>query len=288
MQRFQNNLLDDKKNFAIDIVCGSPEQGNMACGHCHTFYEIYVQTDGRRRYFLKNSIYEIEAGDVVLIAPSVVHKTSDIDKKPYSRLLVEFDDQYINDMVNLLGDKEVRKRFFELLTNGYYIYRNTEKKDTILGACKNISVENESTYSFDHLKCKLMVAELILNILQDAYGACPANEIDNRHKITQILHYINNNYDKELSLKEISARFYISYYHLSRLFKEVTGFTFVAYMNIIRVNKARLLMEATEDRLETISKIVGFGSQKQFVRAFKSLHGISPSKYRATQRQQKH
>ncbi len=287
MQRSQNNLLHDNKNFTIDSVRWSPERGNMACGHCHVYYEIYIQTSGKRCYFLKNSIYEIEAGDVVIIAPGVVHKTSDLDKNPYSRLLIEFDDKYINDTVNLLGDKEIRKRFSELLTNGYYIYRNTEQKDAILEACKNISIENESSFSFDHLKCRLMVAELILNILRDAYGSGLANEIDSRYKISQILHYINNNYNKELSLKDISTKFYISYYHLSRLFKEVTGFTFVAYMNIIRVNKAKLLMEETDDRLETISKIVGFGSQKQFVRAFKSLHGVSPSKYRAALRQQK-
>lgn len=286
MQRSENNL-QDTKSFAIDSVHLSLQRENMACGHCHIFYEIYIQTAGKRCYFLKNSIYEIEAGDVVIIAPGVVHKTSDLDKNPYSRLLIEFNDKYINDTVNLLGDKEIKKRFFDLLSNGYYIYRNVEQKDAILEVCKNISVENESSFPFDHLKCKLMVAELILNVLRDAYDSGSANEIDSRYKISQILHYINNNYNKELSLKGISAKFYISYYHLSRLFKDVTGFTFVAYMNIIRVNKAKLLMEETDDRLENISKIVGFGSQKQFVRAFKSLHGVSPSKYRSTFRQQK-
>ena len=122
---------------------------------------------------------------------------------------------------------------------------------------------------------------LILDILSSIDETNKASEVSSRYKISEILNYINDNYNKNLSLKETSEKFYLSYYYLSRLFKEVTGFTFVAYVNIIRVNKAKLLIDETDEKLEAISEIVGFGSQKQFVRVFKTLYGISPSKYRS-------
>ena len=73
MQRYQKNLLSDNKNFAIEYVERPHTQETMYCGHCHIHYEIYVQMGGRRCYFLKNSVYEIETGDVVFIAPGLVH-----------------------------------------------------------------------------------------------------------------------------------------------------------------------------------------------------------------------
>ena len=281
MQRYQKNLLSDNKNFAIEYVERPHTQETMYCGHCHIHYEIYVQMGGRRCYFLKNSVYEIETGDVVFIAPGLVHKTSNIDKNPHSRLLIEFDEKYLDDLNTFLGCIDIRKKFSQLLSNGYIIFRNEEHKDEILETCRLLVKSDESEDSFDKLKCRLSVGGLILDILSSIDETNKASEVSSRYKISEILNYINDNYNKNLSLKETSEKFYLSYYYLSRLFKEVTGFTFVAYVNIIRVNKAKLLIDETDEKLEAISEIVGFGSQKQFVRVFKTLYGISPSKYRS-------
>lgn len=281
MQRYQKNLLSDNKNFAIEYVERPHTQETMYCGHCHIHYEIYVQMGGRRCYFLKNSVYEIETGDVVFIAPGLVHKTSNIDKNPHSRLLIEFDEKYLDDLNVFLGGIDIRKKFSQLLSNGYIIFRNEEHKDEILETCRLLVKSDESEDSFDKLKCRLSVGGLILDILSSIDETNKASEVSSRYKISEILNYINDNYNKNLSLKETSEKFYLSYYYLSRLFKEVTGFTFVAYVNIIRVNKAKLLIDETDEKLEAISEIVGFGSQKQFVRVFKTLYGISPSKYRS-------
>ena len=281
MQRYQKNLLSDNKNFAIEYVERPHTQETMYCGHCHIHYEIYVQMGGRRCYFLKNSVYEIETGDVVFIAPGLVHKTSNIDKNPHSRLLIEFDEKYLDDLNTFLGGIDIRKKFSQLLSNGYIIFRNEEHKDEILETCRLLVKSDESEDSFDKLKCRLSVGGLILDILSSIDETNKASEVSSRYKISEILNYINDNYNKNLSLKETSEKFYLSYYYLSRLFKEVTGFTFVAYVNIIRVNKAKLLIDETDEKLEAISEIVGFGSQKQFVRVFKTLYGISPSKYRS-------
>lgn len=287
MQQYQKNLLSDNKNFAIEYVERPHTQETMYCGHCHVHYEIYVQMSGRRCYFLKNSVYEIETGDVVFIAPGLVHKTSNIDKNPHSRLLIEFDEKYLDDLSTFLSEADVRQKFSSILSNGYYIYRNEEHTDSILKKCRTLVDNDSNGDAFDKMKCRLSVGELLLDIMSASFDPGKANEISSRYKISEILNYINDNYEKNISLKEISEKFYLSYYYLSRLFKEVTGFTFVAYVNIIRVNKAKLLIDETDEKMESISEIVGFGSQKQFVRVFKALYGISPSKYRSSVKRRK-
>ena len=288
MQRYQKDLLTDNKNFAVEYLersCDS--QDHMLCGHCHSHFEIYVQTKGRRRYFLKNRVYEIEPGDVVFIAPGLVHKTSNHDKNPHARLLIEFDEKFLWDMDAFLGNVDIKSCLSHIYTNGYYIYRNTETTDQIIHRCTRINDAYLSELPFENMKARFLVAEWILDLIRETAEDGMTTDVGNRYKISEILSYINENYNKDISLKETSEKFYLSYYYLSRLFKEATGFTFVAYVNIVRVNKAKILIERTDSPIELISSEVGFGSQKQFVRVFKAMYGISPSKYKSSVKKKK-
>ena len=281
MQRYQQDLLSDNKNFAIQYLERTLAEQSMSSGHCHSHFEIYVQVSGKRRYFLKNSAYEIEAGDVVIIAPGIVHKTSNVEKNDYARILIEFDEKFLSDLDSFLGGTDIKKQLETVYTNGYFIYRNAEKKDWILEKCAVLIEKGQKNEALDEIKCKLVAAEFIIEVLSQAFGEENTAEVGSRYKISEILAYISENYNQDISLKETSEKFFLSYYYLSRLFKEVTGFTFVMYINIVRVNNARLFMEQTEESIDKIAERVGFGSQKQFVRVFKSLYGISPSKYKA-------
>ncbi len=281
MQRYQKDLLENDINFSMEYQERSNEEHNMLYGHCHSHFEIYVQMSGRRRYFLKNQVYEIETGDVVIIAPGLVHKTSNLGKNNYSRLLIEFDEQYLEDMNAFLGNAGVKSYLSYVYTNGYFIYRNCERMQAVLELCRKALAEFQSDNPLSNMRCRLRVTEMLLDILGDAFATGQTPDEGSRYKISEILAYINQNYSRDISLKETSEKFYLSYYYLSRLFKDVTGFTFVAYVNIVRANKAKGLIEQTDKSVEAISEIVGFGSQKQFVRVFKALYGISPSKYKS-------
>ncbi len=283
MQRYQKDLLVDDKNFAVQYLertCNS--QDTMLCGHCHSHFEIYIQLHGKRRYFLKNRVYEIEPGDVVIIAPGLVHKTSNLDKNPYTRFLIEFDEKFLEDMDAFLGKVDMKSYLTHIYTNGYYIYRNTKMAEQIIVRCNMINNAYMSESTIDNMRARFLTAELLLDFIQEIITNGVTTDAGSRYRISEILAYVNENYDKNISLKDISEKFYLSYYYLSRLFKEVTGFTFVAYVNIIRTNKAKLLIEKTESPIESIASEVGFGSQKQFVRVFKALYGMSPSKYKSS------
>ena len=288
MQRYKKDLLTNNKNFAVEYLERSYNcQDNMMCGHCHSHFEIYVQISGKRRYFLKNRVYEIETGDVVMIAPGLVHKTSNHDKNAHARFLMEFDEKFLEDINALLGNVNLKSYFSHIYSKGYYIYRNENMTEKIIERCRIINEKYLSESTFDNMKARLIAAELLLDFISESVEDRSASDMGSRYKISEILSYINENYDKDISLKETSEKFYLSYYYLSRLFKEVTGFTFVAYVNIVRVNKAKILIEKTEFSVELISSKVGFGSQKQFVRVFKALYGVSPSKYKSSVRKKK-
>jgi len=99
-------------------------------------------------------------------------------------------------------------------------------------------------------------------------------------RISEIVRYINQHYMEEISLPRLAEKFYVSLYYLSRFFKEATGFTFVEYVNSVRIAEAKKLLEQSSMKVNSIAKRVGFGSVTHFGRVFKSVTGHAPLYYR--------
>lgn len=98
------------------------------------------------------------------------------------------------------------------------------------------------------------------------------------HKITD---YINEHYsDANLGLGMIATNFNISEGYVSSLFKEQAGINFTEYVETQRINKACDLLKNTSLSISDIGAQVGYNSVQSFRRAFKRLHGVSPSELR--------
>ncbi|WP_274653492.1 helix-turn-helix domain-containing protein [Paenibacillus humicola] len=91
---------------------------------------------------------------------------------------------------------------------------------------------------------------------------------------------IYENYHEKISLRTIENRFFISPYYFSRSFKKVTGFTFVEYLNRIRVLEGQRLLKETNKPVTCIAEEIGYDSVSHFERKFKELTGLAPLKFR--------
>jgi len=93
--------------------------------------------------------------------------------------------------------------------------------------------------------------------------------------------YIDKHYwNPDLCLEDAAAELQISPGYLSRLMKRETGFSFVEYLNRIRVKKATRLMSDPSAKAFEVAERVGYRSQHYFSRAFKKVTGNSPTDYR--------
>jgi two-component system, response regulator YesN len=93
--------------------------------------------------------------------------------------------------------------------------------------------------------------------------------------------YIEKHYwNPELCLENVADELQISPGYLSRLMKRETGFSFVEYLNRIRVKKATLLMSDPSAKAFEVAERVGYRSQHYFSRAFKKVTGFSPTDLR--------
>ena len=103
---------------------------------------------------------------------------------------------------------------------------------------------------------------------------------------SNILYFIENNYDKPLTLKDLSNTFSINYSYLSQLFKKMIGQSFAEYLTDIRLKHACQLLSDTNIPISNISVSVGFNDYHYFCNTFKRYYFMTPSQYRNTYRKE--
>ncbi len=126
-------------------------------------------------------------------------------------------------------------------------------------------------------------------ILEELPKRVLSNDLDilNSHHpcIRKALKYINENYQNEISLKELAEKACVSPSHLCFLFRTGLGTTFKSLLGMIRVDKAKdLLTEKLEMPITVISFEVGFRDLSHFERTFRRLVGCNPRDYRRRNR----
>ena len=102
--------------------------------------------------------------------------------------------------------------------------------------------------------------------------------------ISEILTYINMNYNKDLTIDEMAKRVGYSKSRFSHLFKEQMRITPIAYRNKIRLANACELLSSSGHSIGEIANSCGFDDQLYFCRIFKKKYGMSPSEWRRGKR----
>jgi predicted ATPase/AraC-like DNA-binding protein len=116
--------------------------------------------------------------------------------------------------------------------------------------------------------------------LEHAIGyALDDNKYD-RTMANKMINYINENYEKDISLNEISEYFNMSVSYLSTMFKYYTGQNFKDYLNLCRVKASKGLMQENGGlKINEIASKVGCNGSVTFIRMFKKYEGMSPGQY---------
>lgn len=92
--------------------------------------------------------------------------------------------------------------------------------------------------------------------------------------------YIQENYNKDISLEEISKRLNISSYYFSKMFKEEAGENFIDYLTRVRMDHAKELMRNPDLSIKEIGIMSGYSDPNYFSRIFKKQTGETPREYR--------
>jgi len=102
--------------------------------------------------------------------------------------------------------------------------------------------------------------------------------------VSQAIRYIDEHYQKSLTLESLSETLNYSPRHLSMRFKDATGASPIHYLIQVRVSQAIELLLGTDADLQDIALAIGYSDVYYFSRIFKKYTGMSPLRFRTTER----
>ncbi|GIO15527.1 hypothetical protein J19TS2_50820 [Cohnella xylanilytica] len=105
---------------------------------------------------------------------------------------------------------------------------------------------------------------------------------DNKNFIVmeRCLHYIHGHFGEELSLEELSKKYYFNPSYFSTLFKKHTGKHFTEYVTDLRVEIARKKLLESDKKIYEVAQEVGYRDVKYFNKIFKKRYGLTPEECR--------
>ncbi|MDI4647756.1 AraC family transcriptional regulator [Cohnella hashimotonis] len=92
--------------------------------------------------------------------------------------------------------------------------------------------------------------------------------------------YLNDERAEKMNVRRLADALHVSYNHLARKYKRLTGKTIVGRLTEIRLARALDLLRRTDASIGAIAEVSGFGAAHYFSRVFKDVYGVSPKTYR--------
>jgi len=115
---------------------------------------------------------------------------------------------------------------------------------------------------------------------QAQFSAQLAAQMADREPLRELQQWLPDNLDEDLSVPALARRASMSERNFARAFREETGMTPAAYVEVARVERARIALETGDLPVETIARQAGFGTVETMRRAFGRRVGVSPNSYR--------
>ncbi|WP_413406578.1 helix-turn-helix domain-containing protein [Paenibacillus amylolyticus] len=258
---------------------------NMEFQHFHDFYEICILLDRTAAHIIEGSLYEIQPLDIVLLRPSLLHKTQYPKGAPPKRLMITFAMPR-----HIPGLESGYTELFSIFDKPVPIFRFTEeRRKEVLAPINDIFAISQQPSALQ----SVMIHSKFVEFLCALHRYSPENGYVREEtgstmsrRMYAIASYIHSHYQQDLSLDEVSKRFYVSAHHLSRQFNKVTGFTFTEYVQMTRIRNAQQMLLNSSEKITDIAAQCGFTSFSQFNRIFNKQNGMSPSAYRRSRHSQ--
>lgn len=240
--------------------------------HYHDFHKVVIFISGKAAYHIEGKAYQLKPWDILLVNRHAIHRPEIDSSVPYERFILWIQ--------NNIPWQELLKCFQKANDRSYNLVRlNSALQEKM----KDILFELENSAKSDEYGKEILTQSLFLQfmvylnrIFLEKQYIFDKKSYTFDSQIASILQYINHNLKEDLSVETLSARYYVSKYHLMRKFKQETGYTLHNYIVNKRLLMARTLisngMPVTKAAQES-----GFAEYSTFSRAYRKQFKTNPS-----------
>ncbi len=236
--------------------------------HFHEYYVIGFIENGIRYLSCKNKEYTVAPGDLVLFNPGDNHTCQQIDGKTLDYRCINIQREVMGNAVFEITGKEALPYFTTTV-----VYRS--ELTLQLRELHSLIMQEEKDFRKEELFFLLLE-----QLIEEYTEKIPSSKLEQSLEVMAVCGFLEKNYRESITLNDLSDLTGLSKYHLLRTFTKQKGISPYSYLETIRIDHAKKLLEQgilpIEAAIET-----GFSDQSHFTNFFKKLIGLTPKQYQS-------
>lgn len=244
--------------------------------HTHTECEICYMTEGSQILYFKDEEIKLDKGSLTFINSNVPHRSVSMGG-PFEYLSVKFHQKLVSRWLRALPEG----RLSVLFDRDFLMLVPESMDQDFVSKIMKILYQTYNGNMLDVFELKLMELVVYMRMKGKHIASGRTRKISTakRSHFEQITAYMEAQ-AFQVTVDEISEKFFLSRYYLFHMFKEVSGTTMKEYMDRNRMALAMEMIEHTDDPIRKIAENFGFDSLSNFGKVFKKYAGVSPTEYR--------
>lgn len=288
IKEIRDDALHEKKRhadimFAYNVYpCTIPLDFAFVPLHWQDSFEIVYVKRGKGIVQVDFDTYEAEAGDIFIVLPGHLHglRQCKDERMEYENII--FDKSFLgHDIVDLCSQKYLQPLINEKINIPVFIRHDHEMHAAVSSSLDASDVLCDKRPKGYELGVKGYLHLLFSVLFQMSEEKTDYNmEQKNVQKMKIVLAYLEENFDKKITVDDMAAECGYSGSHFMRWFKEMTGTGFGSYLIEYRLGKAAHELRTTEDTVLEIAEKTGFENLSNFNRLFKKRYATTPSQFR--------
>ncbi|EFM09968.1 transcriptional regulator, AraC family [Paenibacillus curdlanolyticus YK9] len=254
--------------------------------HWHEHFEIIRMEKGSAIFHIDSQPYTAHPGDVLMVPAGGLHVGYSISEGEVAFLSIVFNASLFQDW---LHDPIHASFLLPYLQERVQFPVQPAEVDPACATYFAILDQAISEFNAKRPAFQLIIKSqlhILLTMLARAFlpeqlpPAANRRYIQNRDRFKSLIHHIETNIGDKHTVEEAAKRLNLNPYHFCKMFKKLTGRTFIEYVNVCRVNEAERLLLESELSITEIAGKIGCDNPNYFTKLFKQYKGVIPSKLR--------
>lgn len=254
--------------------------------HWHEELQITLVTKGKLTIQINGINYHLDTGQAIFINKSVLHVVTHLT---HDGEYVSFN--FPEKLLSFYSDSAMERNYVHPFTNSYLlsleIKGHVEWQEQILQMLWQMKKEFEADKGWGwqyeiSIKTVQLWLILISNFSLSSEDYSKHNRLQ-QERLQLMLSYIHQNYNDDITLKDIADAAHLSVSECTRSFKKSIHLTPYSYLIKYRIKRSCELLETTEFTITEIAQKVGFNHVNHFIQSFKKHQHITPKEFRKIQ-----